>query len=182
MAKIDTPMISQWVSKHSHLVPSGATVLDLACGAGRHTRYFLDRGNRVIAVDRDISRLTELSGHPCCEIISCDLESAMNETKHPKDGLPFEHCELQCMVVVNYLHRPLYRALAESLSTGGILIYQTFMEGNAEFGRPTNPDFLLKPGELAATFNSDFAQIDFFEGFISNPRPAMIQCYCGQKR
>ena len=98
------------------------------------------------------------------------------------DGqLPFYEQELACIVVVNYLYRPLLPLLSQSLCSGGILIYQTFMTGNDLYGRPRNPDFLLKPGELSETLNRDLEQIDFFEGYVDTPKPAVIQSYCGRK-
>jgi len=174
--------ITPWVSRFASLIPANATVLDLACGGGRHTRFFLERGNSVISVDKDTSGLTDCQDNPACKVITVDLEAPEGARTDFIGKLPFDLPALHCIVVVNYLYRPLLSALAQALAPGGILIYQTFMEGNAEFGRPKNPDFLLKAGELANAFCADFDQIEFFEGFVSIPKKAMIQCYCGRKR
>jgi SAM-dependent methyltransferase len=192
-----TSNVTSWVSKFAPLVQPNATVLDLACGGGRHTEFFLARGHRVIALDKDTSGLATYSDNPACEAITFDLESSDLESSDLESSdlattnqskiiyseqLPFFEKNLQCIVVVNYLYRPLMSALIQALSPGGILIYQTFMAGNERYGRPKNPDFLLSPLELPNTFNSECDQIDFFEGFVSAPKRAVIQCYCGRKR
>ena len=130
---------SAWVQSHAGLVAPGGTVLDLAAGGGRHVRYFKDLGHRVTALDRDISRLQDLAGRGV-EVMSADLEN----------GSPWllGAREFDGIVVTNYLHRPLFPHLAGALSPGGVLIYETFGIGNERFGKPSNPNFLLRPGEL----------------------------------
>ncbi len=130
-----------WVVNHAHLVPPGGAVLDVACGSGRHVRIFQDRGHPVSALDKDLSRL---NSDDSVERIEADLEDG---SPWPLAGRTFA-----CIVVVNYLYRPLFPVLKEALAPGGVLIYQTFMIGNEAFGRPRNPDFLLQPGELRDVF------------------------------
>jgi SAM-dependent methyltransferase len=143
---------------------SGGHVLDIAAGAGRHTRLLLDMGFRVTAVDRDISALRELAGSRCT-VSELDLESG--------DGWALGG-GYDGIVVTNYLHRPLFPALAAVLAPSGILIYETFATGNERFGHPSNPDFLLCPGELLASF-AGLTVIAFEQGEVGLPRPAVIQ-------
>jgi SAM-dependent methyltransferase len=138
-------------------------VLDLACGHGRHARYFLARGLEVVAVDREPQDI------PGARIVRADLEDG---SPWPLPGERF-----QGIVVTNYLHRPLFPVLADSLAEGGVLIYETFMAGNERFGRPSNPAFLLRPGELLVAFRGLAVQ-GFEEGALGQPKPAMIQRLC----
>jgi hypothetical protein len=132
---------SAWVRAHAGLVPLGGTVLDVAAGRGRHTRLFLERAHPVVAVDRDLGELrSALGAEPLLETIEVDLE----------DGSPpvFAGRRFAGVVVVDYLHRPLLPALVEAVAPGGALLYETFMVGQEQLGRPRNPDFLLRHGEL----------------------------------
>jgi SAM-dependent methyltransferase len=139
-------------------------VLDLAAGSGRHTRLLLDMGLWVTAVDRDIAALEELAGARCT-VREIDLENGEAWTLGGEyDGI----------VVTNYLHRPLFPALKAALAPGGIVIYETFAAGNERFGRPSNPDFLLRPGELLDAF-AGLTVIAFEQGEVSRPRAAVIQ-------
>ncbi len=156
---------SDWVRRWAPLVRSG-TVLDLACGGGRHARFFLERGLRVVAVDRERVEI------PGARFIRADLEDG---SPWPLAGERFE-----AIVVTNYLHRPLFARIAESLSPGGVLIYETFMLGNEKFGRPSNPAFLLRPGELREAF-AELTEMGFEEGPVSKPKPAMIQRLCAMR-
>jgi len=138
-------------------------VLDLACGTGRHARLFLQRGLEVVAVDRDPQDI------PGARFIRADLEDG---SPWPLPGERFEG-----IVVTNYLYRPLFPVLADSLAEGGVLIYETFMAGNERFGRPSNPAFLLRPGELLEAFRGLIVK-GFEEGPLTQPKPAMIQRLC----
>jgi SAM-dependent methyltransferase len=131
---------SDWVRRWAPLVTRGP-VLDVASGAGRHARFFASRGWDVIAVDREAQALPE-----GVTFVKADLEDA--------SPWPFEGQRFGGIVVTNYLHRPLLPVLAQSLAEDGVLIYETFMLGNEKFGRPSNPDFLLRPGELLQAFAS----------------------------
>ena len=139
-------------------------MLDLAAGTGRHVRLLLDCGFAVRAVDCDASALLPLVG-PSCEIIKTDLESGGD---WPLGG------GYDGIVVTNYLHRPLLPAIGQALAPGGVVIYETFAVGNESFGRPQNPDFLLRPGELLSAFAA-LTIVAFEQGLVTEPRPAVIQ-------
>ena len=155
---------SAWVRRFVPLIKGGGQVLDLAAGGGRHTRLLLESGFAVCAVDRDISALSPLAGSGC-EVRQVDLETSNSP---PLDT------GYDAIVVTNYLHRPLLPAIARALAPGGVLIYETFALGNERFGRPHNPDFLLRPGELLDAF-SMLTIVAFEQGEVLVPRPAVIQ-------
>ena len=150
----------QWAG----LVAPQATVLDLAAGRGRHAIFFAERGHKVTAVDRDVSRLPN---HPNIERLEADLE----------DGSPWPLPDrrFDAVVVTNYLHRPLMPQLLASVAPGGVLLYETFLEGNERFGRPSNPDHLLKEGELLELVRGKFSVIAYEARLISEPAMAMVQ-------
>lgn len=164
MHDADTPP-SPWVVRWAPRIASG-TILDLACGGGRHARYFLARGLRVVAVDRQPQDI------PGSRFVRADLEDG---NPWPLPGETF-----QGIVVTNYLHRPLFPRLLEALAPGGVLIYETFMLGNEKFGRPSNPAFLLAPGELRSAF-AGLTELGFEEGRVDEPKPAMIQRLCAMR-
>jgi SAM-dependent methyltransferase len=155
---------SAWVRRFAPLIRPAGHVLDLAAGAGRHTRLMLGMGFAVTAADREITDLQPLAGS------RCDVRAIDLETGEPwrlgggYDGI----------VVTNYLHRPFLPELAAALAPGGVLIYETFTLGNERFGRPSNPDFLLRPGELLEVFAA-LTVIAFEQGEVPKPRPAAIQ-------
>jgi len=139
-------------------------VLDLAAGIGRHTRLLLQMGFAVTAVDRDIEPLRSLAGGRC-EVRAVDLET----------GEPWSlGGGYDAIVVANYLHRPLLPEIVAALAPSGVLIYETFAIGNERFGRPSNSDFLLRPGELIEAF-AGLTVIGFEQGEVARPRPAAIQ-------
>ena len=153
---------SAWVVRWAPLITQG-TVLDVACGEGRHAMFFLARGLQVVAVDRDPQSI------PGVRFVQVDLEGG---GRWPFPGERFEG-----IVVTNYLHRPLLPVLLESLAPGGVLIYETFMVGNERFGKPSNPEFLLRPGELLEAFRT-LRVAAFEQGRGLEPKPAMIQRLC----
>ncbi len=153
---------SAWVVRWAPLIARGRA-LDLACGAGRHARLLAERGLEVVAVDREPR---EIAG---VRFVQADLEGG--------NRWPFAGERFTGIVVTNYLHRPLFAHLAESLAPGGVLIYETFMAGNERFGKPSNPEFLLRPGELLAAFRA-LRVVAFEQGPLAVPRPAMIQRLC----
>jgi len=155
----ETP--SEWVRRWAELVDRGP-VLDVACGAGRHAIFFAERGLEVIAVDREPQQI------PGVRFVQADLEGA---------PWPFGGERFAAIVVTNYLHRPLLPVLQSALAEEGVLIYETFMVGNERYGRPSNPAFLLKPGELLDAFR-ELAPIAFEQGRLERPKPAMIQRLC----
>ena len=157
---IDTP--SEWVVRWAQLVERGP-VLDLACGAGRHAAYFAERGFEVLAVDREPQVI------PGVRFIEADLEDG---TPWPLPGRRFA-----AIVVTNYLHRPLFPILTDSLEDGGVLIYETFMIGNERYGKPSNPQFLLRPGELLQAFAA-LTVAGFEQGIVERPKKALVQRLC----
>jgi SAM-dependent methyltransferase len=155
---------SAWVLRFLPLIRPGGRALDLAAGGGRHTRLLLERGYAVHAVDRDSAALMPLAG-PRCTVETADLET----------GEPWRLGDAYDGVVgIKYLHRPLLPAIASALAPGGVVIYETFAQGNERFGRPRNPDFLLRPGELLDAFAA-LTVVAFEQGEVSLPRPAVIQ-------
>ena len=139
-------------------------MLDLAAGNGRHVRLLRDQGFDVRAADREVTALLAFAG-PRCEVRRIDLENDEGwQLGDHYDGI----------IVTNYLHRPLLPAIAAALAPRGVLIYETFARGNERFGRPRNPDFLLRPGELLEAF-AMLTVVAFEQGEVSAPRPAVIQ-------
>ncbi|POR53774.1 methyltransferase family protein [Paraburkholderia eburnea] len=161
---------SQWVRQWAHLIAPGGTVLDLASGAGRHARWLAQRGHPVAALDRDAAALATLRDVPGIGTLECDLE-----------GAPWplaDDARFAAIVVTNYLHRPLMGRLLDALAPGGILIYETFAQGNETVGKPSNPAFLLAPGELLAVCAPTLRVIAYQDGFILHPREAFVQRIC----
>ncbi|NIY77520.1 methyltransferase domain-containing protein [Thalassospira sp. HF15] len=135
---------SNWITQHSPMPkPNRNQALDLACGKGRHSFWLADQGWQVTAIDRDLSRTDTETNH-AVNWNEADLETG---------DWPFGSQQFDLIVVVNYLHRPLFPYLLDAVRPGGILIYETFMIGNEAFGRPRSPDFLLRRDELADTFS-----------------------------
>lgn len=164
---------SAWVERFAGLVPTGAQVLDVASGGGRHSRLFLELGYPVTAVDIDISGLDDIAGAANLEIVEADLEDGGH--------WPFAGRTFGGIVVTDYLYRPILPLLAACLAPGGVLIYETFADGNARFGRPKNPDFLLRPNELLDAFEDVLQIVAFEQGLVQTPRPAARQRLCATK-
>jgi len=156
---------SPWITRFAPLVAPGARVLDLACGRGRHARYFAARGCRVVAVDRDAAALATLAGEPAIAARCEDLEQGV----WPLAGERFD-----AIVVTNYLHRPLFPHLRAALAPDGVLLYETFAHGNEAYGRPSNPDFLLAPSELLAAGGEGLLVVAFEQGLLAAPAPGAV--------
>lgn len=148
---------SPWVQRWTVLVPAGAQVLDVACGRGRHVRWFAERGCRVTGVDRDAEALAALAG--VAQTVVADIEHG----PWPLPGQRFD-----AVVVTNYLWRPLLPLIVDSVADGGVLIYETFALGNETVGKPSNPDFLLRPGELLQAA-MPLRTVAFEDGFLPSP-------------
>ena len=160
---------SAWVRRWSHLLPAGASVLDVACGRGRHTRWFHALGHSVTALDRSAEALAAIGLPPeHFEPVLADIEGS----PWPLDGRQFD-----AIVVTNYLWRPLFQTLLASLAPGGVLIYETFAAGNETVGKPSRPDFLLQPGELLQLCQSlrTVAYEDGFETALAGTTARFVQ-------
>ncbi len=155
------------MARFADAVPAGP-VLDLACGGGRHLRHFRALGHPVTGVDRDLAGVADLAGADGVELVAADLEAA---------GWPWPLGERRFagVVVTNYLWRPLLPALVAAVAVGGWLIYETFAQGNERYGRPRNPDFLLRPGELLEAVAGRLAVVAYEHGVIERPQPAVVQ-------
>lgn len=146
---------SAWVMRFAHLVPAGGSVLDVACGSGRHLRALDGRGLHLAGVDRNAAAVDPL--RPLAEITVADIEGG---------PWPFPGRRFDALVVTNYLWRPLLPVLADSLAPGGVCLYETFALGHEALGRPSNPDFLLRPGELLGwVASTGWRIVAFEEGF-----------------
>lgn len=159
-----------WVARFAGLVKPGGRVLDVAAGGGRHACVFAALGCEVVAVDRSVAALRAADLPASVEIVEADLESGA--------PWPFEGQRFDAVVVVNYLHRPLLPTLVDAVAPGGILIYETFAQGNDAFGKPSNPDFLLRPGELLDAVRDRLTVVAYEHGRIERPRPAIKQRLC----
>jgi SAM-dependent methyltransferase len=160
-----SPDPSAWIARFAPDVSPGGSVLDVACGSGRHSRLFASLGHPVTAIDRDISRLTAGDNITTLEV---DLE----------DGTPFPLAgrQFDAVVVTNYLWRALFGDLVAALKPGGVLIYETFALGNEKFGKPRNPDFLLAPGELLEIARDHNLLVLAYEhGEVNDPAPSVRQ-------
>jgi SAM-dependent methyltransferase len=180
-----TATASPWVRKYAPLIPHNAgPVLDLACGSGRHTRLLLEAGHEVWALDKDPALLQPLAalGAKCFEV---DLEHE-SPGGVPVDGItwPFAEQSFAGIIVTNYLYRPLMPLILGALKDQGVLIYETFALGNEPYGRPTNPNFLLRDNELLEHFIFNGVPgrsrqcIAYEHGYVNQPKEAMIQSIC----
>ncbi len=168
----DVSSPSPWAVRWAALAPAACAVLDVACGGGRHARYFAARGHAVEAVDRDSAALAGLAGVSNVTTRCADMEAA---------AWPYAGKTFGAIIVTNYLHRPLFPYLLAALAPGGVLIYETFALGNERFGRPANPDFLLTPGELLGTVRGVCRVLAYEDIFVDLPRPAMVQRICARR-
>ncbi len=155
--------VSPWVRRFTPLVPRSARVLDVACGGGRHVRWFADRGCHVTAVDRDAEALAPL--RTIARVVVADLEAA----PWPLPGERFD-----AVVVTNYLWRALLPTIVASVDDGGVLLYETFAAGQQTIGRPANPDFLLRPGELLAAV-AGLRVVAYEDGLADGGAPRFVQ-------
>ncbi len=170
---------SAWVQRFAGLIPAGGAVLDLACGAGRHSRFLRAVGLEVLAADRDPVLLQALAAEGILTR-QVDLEAGPQGF-----DWPFEASSFAAIIVTNYLHRPLFPRMLASLRADGLLIYETFAIGNAAFGRPSNPDFLLADAELIAQMRSNsevkMHVLAYEHGYVDQPKPAIVQRICARK-
>ena len=165
---------SLWVQRFMPLIAAGGSVLDLACGKGRHSLLMAHSGYRVEAVDRDAEALAGIAAQtPGVATRVADLEGGA----WPYYGRVFDG-----IIVTNYLFRPLLPLLFEALAVNGVLIYETFMVGNERLGKPSNPAFLLQSGELLELVRGKLSVVAFEQGETAMPRPAVVQRLCATRR
>ena len=161
------PAPSPWIVRWAPLIYAGGTGLDVACGSGRHLRHFLARDHKIVGLDRDVSALANLRGNPRVEIVQADLESGA--------PWPLPDRRFAGIVVTNYLHRPLFPALIQALEPGGALLYETFAAGNEKYGKPSNPDFLLRDEELLQVARGKLRVVAYEAIEEETPRRAVVQ-------
>jgi SAM-dependent methyltransferase len=159
---------SAWVERFGPDAVSPGPVLDVACGGGRHARWFARRGYDVVAVDRDLTAVQDLVTEPNVELVETDLEDG--------SPFPFGPRAFGVVVVTNYLWRPILDAIVDAVADGGWLLYETFALGNERFGRPTNPDFLLRRSELLELARRhDLVVVAYEDVEVQEPRAAVVQ-------
>jgi SAM-dependent methyltransferase len=149
-------------------------VLDLACGRGRHAQLFLQGGHPVVAVDLDVGGVGSLDD-PGLEVVQADLEAG---------PWPLTARRFAGVVVCNYLWRPLWPQILAAVADPGVLIYETFAVGNERYGKPRNPDYLLRSGELLEVVGGELTVLAYEHGLVEevsdsgSPRPAVKQRIC----
>ena len=164
---------SEWIRHILDMhVGEASDAIDLACGSGRHVHLLARKGLSVVAIDKNPTVADALQATNI-EFQQVDLELEL---------WPLEGVEADIVVVSNYLYRPHLARVGDLVRVGGILIYETFGVGNEAFGKPSNPDFLLRDGELDACFASRFNTLDQFFGSVSEPKPGIRGRYCGRRR
>lgn len=164
---LDSP--SAWVARWVALVRPGGEALDVACGGGRHARFLARLGFEVWAVDRDTSLFRDKPDG--VTLVEADIEAG---------PWPFPGRRFDAIVVTNYLHRPLLPLLVDSVAPGGVLVYETFARGNERFGKPSNPAFLLAPGELLEAVRGRLQVVAYEELVVQEPKPAALQRICAR--
>jgi SAM-dependent methyltransferase len=177
----DTPIInnhppehisSAWVCAHAHHIKAGGTVLDIAAGYGRNARWLAAKGFVVEALDKDAAAIQSLQGLDNINTRLADIEAG---------AWPYPNQQFDAIVVCRYLHRPLLSQLPALLAPSGVLIYETFMQGQERYGRPQNPDFLLNSNELLQVFMPHLIILAYEEGLLQVSPPAMLQRVCAMK-
>lgn len=161
---------SPWIARWAPMIRPGGDVLDVACGAGRHARFLSRLGFAVDAVDRDPALFADPPSG--VRLLGADLEGGT---------WPYAGRRFDAIVVANYLHRPLLATLADSLEPGGLLVYETFAKGNERFGKPSNPAFLLSPGELLEAVRGKLRVLAYEDLVVEEPRPAAVQRICARR-
>ena len=160
---------SPWVLRFAQLIPPGSPVLDLACGHGRHARALAALGHPVLAVDRNPQALAAVGELPGVQLLAADLEQA----PWPLPGQRFGG-----VVVTHYLWRQLLPRVVDAVAAGGVLLYETFALGQQTIGRPRNPEFLLRPGELLDAVRPPLRVVAYEDGFLAQPQRAFVQRIC----
>ncbi|ABC27113.1 SAM-dependent methyltransferase [Hahella chejuensis KCTC 2396] len=152
-----------------------APVLDLACGHGRNGLWLARRGRDVVFADRDAEALDGIAEVLSQEGLPGRIWCIDLETRLPD----LDDDSFSAILVFRYLHRPLFPLLRRALAPGGYLFYETFTWEQPQYGRPSNPDFLLQPGELRREFGA-WDEVHYFEG-VDPEKPLAISQWVGQK-
>ena len=163
-----TSSASDWLRRHADLIKPQGRVLDMASGSGRNARWLAAQGFEVEAVDRDEAALLSMQSIRNINTRVADLENK---------AWPYHGQKFDAIVVCRYLHRPLLPLLPECLKEDGVLIYETYMQGHEVYGRPQNPDFLLKPNELLQTLMPELLPVAFEQGY-NEAEHAVLQRIC----
>ena len=158
--------ISGWVQRWSDLIAPGGSVLDIACGQGRHMKWLAEKGHPVTGVDRSPVAIESAAGFG--QTLLADIE---NDPWPLMNGIQAR--QFDAVIVTNYLWRALFPLIAQSVAPGGVLIYETFAQGNKTLGKPSRADFLLQPAELLSAFDN-LHIIAFEQGFLDKP-PRLVQ-------
>lgn len=153
-------------------------ILDLACGDGHNGLFLASRGFSVILADRSEEALKQAGDTAAALGLTVTLKQIDLEKENSD---PFENDVFSAVLVFRYLHRPLIPVIKRSIRKGGLLMYETFTTEQAQFGKPKNPDHLLKPGELRSWFQ-DWEVFHSFEGITENPKKAIAQLVCRKPR
>ena len=163
-----SPLLQRYLSELERAAEE-APVLDLACGSGRNGLSLIDQGIPVVFADRDPAALAAVQ--------QSLIDRGRGDSEHlftlwPVDleapaGKPLADQKYAGILVFRYLHRPLFEGIKQAVCPGGVVIYETFTVDQVQFGRPRNPDFLLRHGELAAIF-SDWQVLHSFEGVVES--------------
>lgn len=152
---------SPWVERFYSGIKGNGQVLDVACGAGRHFPLGLASGKTITGIDRDLAKARQFSGSLNLLLIEADLE----------DGSPFplRGNRYDGVIVTNYLWRPILPEIVAAVADDGLLIYETFGVGQEKYGRPSNPDFLLQPGELIAAVSGRLSVVAYEHMTLRHP-------------
>lgn len=157
---------SRWVQRFLKGVKPGGSVLDVACGAGRHMRLALEMGYSVTGIDKDLSQVEDLADRKDVGLVEADLE-----TGRP---FPLKDMRYDGVIVTNYLHRPILGDIVGCVATDGVLIYETAAVGNESHTGPSNPDFLLKPNELITAALPELVIVAYENGIRSDRSPNVV--------
>ncbi|MDA7946478.1 MAG: class I SAM-dependent methyltransferase [Hyphomicrobiaceae bacterium] len=157
---------SGWVQRFLEGVKSGGSVLDVACGAGRHMRLALDMGFTVTGIDRDLSNVEDLANRQDVGLIEADLETGR--------AFPLKDMRYDGVIVTNYLYRPILSDIVGCVATDGVLIYETAAAGNERYAGPSNPDYLLKPNELIDAVMPHLVVVAYENGLRDNRSPKVV--------